>query len=248
MGEKVRAAGVRAVKQFSFKRGDDPANLATFLETNWVRLAQCQNKNKNGLKCMHARSTVLLKILICFCSLQVGAAAEPPAFLAVVKPVESAGSDGVTRCRTFDEVLPLRLGRGWAPLLGLWKAYCCLYEPRQLNLLNQGKLAVGVERRRPQCPHPWLSHLSGARCGAAAAFGAQRARPGERQCSRAGIPSRPRGDPCGSVQACIIVILLCLQYNLKSNSKELASAATKHRGKHHRRDFLSLNPSLSLSL
>jgi hypothetical protein len=71
MGEKVRAAGVRAVKQMRVTEGQYPtpesrqAVVEAFLNENWNM-------------------------------------SEP--ITAVVKPVESAGSDGVTKCNSADEV------------------------------------------------------------------------------------------------------------------------------------------------
>lgn len=63
----MRAAGVRAVKQFRFHQGDDVALLSRFLVSEW-------GTDQDG------------------------------SFLAVVKPLESAGSDGVTCCKSFAEV------------------------------------------------------------------------------------------------------------------------------------------------
>jgi hypothetical protein len=77
MGEKVRAAGVRAVKQFRVAAKEAVAQRAevnSLLKQFWPEQVAAEES------------------------------ATPVAFSAVVKPLESAGSDGVTKCRSLEEV------------------------------------------------------------------------------------------------------------------------------------------------
>jgi hypothetical protein len=86
MGEKVRAAGVRAVKQFR-AIGDAAAfaPVQAFLSEHWPPVADDAAESNESDQSDEKDGT-------------------PPGFLAVVKPLESAGSDGVTACRSFTEV------------------------------------------------------------------------------------------------------------------------------------------------
>jgi len=94
MGEKVRARGVRAVKQFRISTKEPAAQRAqvnSLLELHWpeqVAAEAAAAAAKGGGTAAAAAA--------------VGTTGTE--FSAVVKPLESAGSDGVTRCWSLEEV------------------------------------------------------------------------------------------------------------------------------------------------